>query len=151
METQRGERTDSGNRDNKIIPQTRDFGKLESNRGMPVTPSDESSLTDEHNPLRTPDQSDRIKQKNGVDIPEDIFYASETFKCIQKEMETIEYLMRVRRDVEQELAGRITSKDHLKSKLEDLLGLEKAMQSKLAYVKVQNDIDLEQLEYYIVN
>lgn len=113
---------------------------------MPITPSDESSLTDDQNPMRTPDQSDRIKHKRGVDIPEDVFYASETFKCIKKEVETIDYLMCVRRDVEQELSARLSAKDHLKSRLDELLGLEKTMQSKLAYVKVQNEIDLEKLE-----
>lgn len=62
-------------------------------------------------------------------------------------METLDYLMRVRRDVEQELSARLATRDQLKSRVDDLTGLEKAVQAKLAYVKVQNDIDLERLEY----
>ena len=84
--------------------------------------------------------------KEGVDVPSDVFLMSETYKCIRKEIETVEYLMRVRKDVDSELTVRISTKDQLKKRLDDVLGLEKTMHSKLQYVKVQNEIDLEQLE-----
>ena len=47
----------------------------------------------------------------GVEVPSDVFLMSETYKCIRKEIETVEYLMRVRKDVDSELTVRISTKD----------------------------------------
>lgn len=85
---------------------------MQNTRKVPLTPSNESSLTDEQNSLRTPDLSEKYRKlKEGVDVPNDVFLMSETYKCIRKEIETVEYLMRVRKDVESELTARISTRD----------------------------------------
>lgn len=95
----------------------------------------ESNNMEEMNPMESPDRNENRASKGVLKdtpiIPEDVFRSSETYKCIKKEMETIQYLMKVRKDVEQELTARVSAKDRLKKKMDEVLNLEKTMQQKL--------------------
>lgn len=104
--------------------------------------SEDSGNDDKHLHM-TP--SDKLRTSAGGPLPE-MFYQSETFKCIMKERETISFFKKVRKDLETELGQRITRCSELKNRVQHLVDLEKRLLMTIDGVQVQNEMDLENLQ-----
>lgn len=92
---------------------------------------------------RTP--SDLDNRQEDAETRE-MFFNSDTFKCILKERETLNVFRQVRKDIESELVQRTNKCKELKEKLENLADLEKRLLMAIEGVQVQNEMDLENLQ-----
>lgn len=105
-------------------------------------------MTEDKNLLMTP--SVKLRQSSDEKLP-DVFYKSDTFKCIMKERETISFFKKVRNDIDTELNQRIAKCAELKRKIQQLADLEKRLLMTIDGVQVQNEMDLENLKYTLAN
>lgn len=105
--------------------------------------SEDSCMTEDKHLLMTP--SVKVRHSTGELLPE-VFYKSDTFKCIMKERETISFFKKVKNDIDAELAQRISKCNELKRKVQQLVDLEKRLLMTIDGVQVQNEMDLENLQ-----
>lgn len=105
--------------------------------------SEDSCATEDKHLLMTP--SVKVRHSTGEQLPE-VFYRSDTFKCIMKERETISFFKKVRSDIDAELTQRIAKCNELKRKVQQLVDLEKRLLMTIDGVQVQNEMDLENLQ-----
>lgn len=76
------------------------------------------------------------------------FYQSDTYRCFLKEKETISFVKRVRKDIECELIQRAQAVNDLKLKLQVLIDKERHLMMAIDGQEVQNDLDLNNLQYF---
>lgn len=87
----------------------------------------------------------REKRDSNADISER-FFESDTYRCIMKERETIDFVKRVRNEVDSEIGHRVDACKQLKERLEHLVYQERQLLMAIEGQMVQNDLDLEVIQ-----
>ena len=87
----------------------------------------------------------REKRDSNADLSER-FFESATYRCIMKERETIDFVKRVRNEVDSEIGQRVDSCKQLKERLEHLMYQERQLLMAIDGQMVQNDLDLETIQ-----
>lgn len=81
------------------------------------------------------------------EISTEEFMKTNTYQCLIKGQSTIEYLSKVQRDLQKELIERENSTYKLIKYVNSLFDQERKLNEKIVQMKVQNDSDLERIEY----
>lgn len=98
------------------------------------------SLAGDRRPFET-----REKRDSHADLSER-FFESDTYRCIMKERETIDFVKRVRCEVDSEIGQRVDACKQLKERLEHLVYQERQLLMAIEGQMVQNDLDLETIQ-----